>query len=173
MATGTIQDEKLVGIVPLEPDWSQPGIERLGPPPGNAEILIRGGAGWVFGIPAREETPHPNIERLEKAPSRDDVALALAREMAWRWYYGRPPFVWRPSLKEPGVSKPARDFHRYAPLEGRFIEQARSLIPGMFHPDLGTAAMPDAGSDFEKVCSCLPGQPCCSDNRRCLTCQEN
>ena len=84
MATGTTQDEKLVGIVPLEPDWSQPGIERLGPPPGNAEILIRGGAGWVFGIPAREETPHPRIERLGKTPSQDEVAFALACEMAWR-----------------------------------------------------------------------------------------
>lgn len=65
MAKETARDEKFVGIVPLEPDWSQYALERLGPPPGNAEILIRGGAGWVFGIAPREEILDPRITELE------------------------------------------------------------------------------------------------------------
>jgi hypothetical protein len=33
MAKETTQDEKFVGIVPIESDWSQYALERLGPPP--------------------------------------------------------------------------------------------------------------------------------------------
>lgn len=57
-------DEAFVGIIPRAPNWTQRAIERRGPPPGNAETLIRGGASWVFGITPREELVQEAIVRV-------------------------------------------------------------------------------------------------------------
>ena len=59
-------DEAFVGIIPRAPNWTQRAIERRGPPPGNAETLIRGGASWVFGITPREEPVQEAIVREKR-----------------------------------------------------------------------------------------------------------
>jgi hypothetical protein len=148
----------------------EPRIERLGPPPGNAEILIRGGAGWVFGI--EERVIDPRIVRRQDQPTLDDVVIAVAREMAWRWFNGKAPFV-KSAGTEQGVSRMARKFHRYADLEKGFVEQALNLIPKMSSrsgPGLSelvdtTGAVANSGA-----CACLDGTTCCATG--CLNCQE-
>lgn len=172
MAAGTVKDEKLVGIVPLEPDWSQPGIERLGPPPGNAEILIRGGAGWVFGIPAREETPHPRIERLGKSPSRGEVVTALAREMAWRWYYVRSSTGHADLGAVSKAPKTSVLRVRYADVEDAFVRQIRGFIGGGPSMDWLRAVGFDLPSETSggADCQCIPGISCCAGT--CASCEE-
>ena len=82
----TQENEWTPGIVVLKDvALYEPGIERLGPPPGNAGVLIRGGAGWVFGV---EEKPLARgIVKLDAPPPENAAVDALAREVAW--LYGR------------------------------------------------------------------------------------
>lgn len=155
----------------------EPGIERLGPPPGNAEILIRGGAGWALGLPRTRETISPQVIRLTIRPSFDEVALALAREMAWRWYYGyenRDGNVVKPGEKE--FPQMARNFVKYADAERGFVEQFLQLYPGVparrVAPrapieqvlELAPARSPTA------ACACIEGISCCAGV--CQSCQE-
>lgn len=130
MATSD-KDENFVGIAALKLDWSQPGIERCGPPPGNTGILKRGEADWVFGHTTKKEIYDPRILRQEKKPTYDEMALALAREMAWRWFYGRQHH--RGNEIKPGkqgILKNLQNSLKYADAERGFIEQFRNLYPG-------------------------------------------
>ena len=166
----TQENEWTPGIVVLKDvALYEPGIERLGPPPGNAGVLIRGGAAWVFGV---EEKPLARgIVKLDAPPPENEVADALAREMAWRWFYGHGPFVKSPGAAR-GVSTMAKKFHRYAEIEVGFVEHALRLIPGM--PSLRET--PEVLLDTSLVvelphaCACLVGGRCCTDN--CLRCGE-
>ena len=163
------EDEAFVGIVPREPNWAQRAIERRGPPPGNAETLIRGGAGWVFGLVPREEPVQAAIVREKReAPKSGDVSLALAREMAWRWFNGRPPFVHVTGSKEPGVTKMARNFVRYAEAEAGFLGQALHAIPKVVAKKFSGDVVPPVDSKVHGACTIE--SKCCSEG--CLACQE-
>ena len=60
------KDANFVGIITLKDTaLDQPGIVRLGPPPGNAGILIRGGAGWVFDRPKSRFFNPANVAKAE------------------------------------------------------------------------------------------------------------
>jgi hypothetical protein len=162
-------DEAFVGIIPRAPNWTQRAIERRGPPPGNAETLIRGGAGWVFGITPREELVQEAIVREKReAPSVGDVSIALAREMAWRWFNGRPPFVSAARSKEQGVTKMARNFVRYAEAEEGFLTQALGLIPKHVSTDFGAGVVAEPSTTA--TCACIKGTSCCAGT--CQSCQE-
>jgi hypothetical protein len=157
------------GIVKLKDTaLSQARIERLGPPPGNAEVLIRGGAGWVFGVAPREEPSFPLVATGEEVPTQDEVMVALAREMAWRWYSGRAPFVSAPNRKEPGVSRKAEHFVRYTDAEHGFLTQAMGLVPKR------TTVTVDAGALLAQTtktdCVCIQGTTCCAGV--CQSCKE-
>jgi hypothetical protein len=162
------EDPNFVGIVPLEANLNQKAIERLGPPPGNAEILIRGGAGWVFGIELQEAKPHPAIEVLNSPrPSEEAVSVALVRELAWRWFHSRPPFS---SIRkeEPGtLSKLAWKGARYAEVEQGFTTQALGLVPKRtalgFEPKAAAPATEDACT-----CACPKlGARCVASCQKC------
>lgn len=82
------KDANFVGIIVLKDTaLDQPEIVRLEPLPGNAGILIRGGAGWVFDRVRTRPVVDPRIARQAETPTRDEVALALTRELAYRWFY--------------------------------------------------------------------------------------
>ena len=162
-------DEAFVGIIPRAPNWAQRAIERRGPPPGNAETLIRGGAGWVFGITPREELVQEAIVREKReSPSVGDVSVALAREMAWRWFNGRPPFVGATRSKEQGVTKMARSLIRYTDAETGFLSQAFGLVPKMVPMAVTTESVAPVKSSLD--CVCVDGTSCCADI--CQSCQE-
>jgi len=159
------KDANFVGIIALKDTaLDQPGIVRLGPPPGNAGVLIRGGAGWVLDRPTRKPAVDPRITRQDEPPTYDEIALALTRELAYRWFYGRErgsQNVIRPG--ERGFSKMARKLFHYADAERGFVESARSLR-GATLPDL--ILHHTSGVD----CQCIEGTRCCTGT--CQSCQE-
>jgi hypothetical protein len=163
MAMSTLNNENFVRIIPLEPDWSQPAIVRLGPPPGNARTLIR--ASERMGLWNRSEGRETaaGIVRLEVEPRPDEVVWALAREMAWRWYNGRDPFATKTTDKRQGTSLGPRKFLRYADVEKAFVEQALNRIPGM---PLALAQTLDLespqASATGSTCVCTDGGVCCT-----------
>lgn len=167
------KDANFVGIIALKDTaLDQPGIVRLGPPPGNAGILIRGGAGWVFDRPKSREIRDPRIIPQDFKPTYDEVAFALAREMAWRWLCGRE----RNTLNvvkgdRRGISKMTRKLVPYTTLEKGFVEQFVGSYPGMpsrFHKITETAStgIGVTGND----CQCIANMRCCAGN--CRSCQE-
>jgi hypothetical protein len=128
------KDANFVGIIALKDTaLDQPGIVRLGPPPGNAGILIRGGAGWVFDRPKSREIRDPRITPQDFKPTYDEVAFALAREMAYRWYYGREQNALNiiQAGKPKGVPNLTRKLLHYAEAEAGFVPQFSNLRPGM------------------------------------------
>jgi hypothetical protein len=174
MAKATPQNEKLVGVVPLETNESQYALERLGPPPGNAELLIRGGAGWVFGIAPREESLDPRITELGKAPHPDEVALALAREMAWRWFHGHEPFRAQGSAQRKTDAKKGVFPRRYMDAEKGFVAQMLGLPRGVsfISSTSGVSYSGEIMKEFSPTCKCAqegtkcvspPGQKCAEE----------
>jgi hypothetical protein len=163
----TQENEWTPGIVVLKDvALYEPGIERLGPPPGNAGVLIRGGAGWVF-----EVEPKPlarGIVQLDEPPPESAVTDALAREMAWRWFNGRPPFVHATGSKEQGVTKMARNFVRYAEAEEGFLGQALYAIPKVVAKKFSGDVVPPVDSKVHGACT--KESKCCSEG--CLACLE-
>ena len=172
MAKATPQNEKLVGVVPLETNESQYALERLGPPPGNAELLIRGGAGWVFGIAPREEILDPRITELGKAPHPDEVALALAREMAWRWFHGHEPFRAQ-GAKDPHASaKNGQLPRRYVDVEKGFVTQMLGLSRGLsFVTPIDITQVGEVAALFSPICACSKTGVCCTEYP-CQPCEE-
>lgn len=161
------EDPNFVGIVPLEANLNQKAIERLGPPPGNAEILIRGGAGWVFGIEPQRTIEHPGIVRLrDDPPSAGEVSLALAREMAWRWSQKRPPFATGTGYAPQKPGKDTMNGSLYARIEQGFVDQVLGLTPKVLPIEIGTVPI----SDAKVTCACVQGTRCCTGI--CQTCQE-
>lgn len=160
------EDPNFVGIVPLEANLTQKAIERLGPPPGNAEILIRGGAGWVFGIEPQRTIEQPGILHLKgDLPRVAEVSLALAREMAWRWISGRPPFVAGTGYVPQKPAKGALNVNLYARTEPGFVDQVLGLTPRFLPVEIGTVPI----SDAKVTCVCTQGTRCCAGI--CQTCQ--
>lgn len=121
------------GIVKLKDTaLSERRIERLGPPPGNAEVLIRGGAGWVFGIPVKQVPVDPRITRLQPTEPFDEVMHALWRELAYQWRFRRGRFSTSSLSTKSRASHestlPARSYTR---IEQGFLQQAAVAWPGM------------------------------------------
>ena len=168
----TQENEWTPGIVVLKDvALYEPGIERLGPPPGNAGVLIRGGQGWIFDHSA--QIPAQGIVRLDEAPTPGEVRVALAREMAWRWHSGRLPGKRveneKPAVRNKGV------IVRYADIEANFVDQFLSLSTEGFGAswlgepatDGGMMAPRFAGTS---TCSCIAGTSCCASG--CAACSE-
>lgn len=150
-------------------------IRRLGPPPGNAEVLIRGGAGWVLGVAPRKESLDSRIIKKNITPPSGEVSLAVAREMAWRWFYGHEPFTRSTVDKQRGSSMKERFPPRYEDAEEGFVTQMLNLPRGMSFTiplELSYAAPIQADvKSAEFVCECLSGGTCCIKGN-CQGCEE-
>jgi hypothetical protein len=163
------KDANFVGIIALKDTaLDQPGIVRLGPPPGNAGILIRGGAGWVFDRAQTKPVVDPRITQKETRPREEEVSLALAREMAYRWFYGRNQNTLN-SIKS-GKNASAASAQRlttYTTLEGGFVRQFLNLRPGF------AGEIPERRIFLESkgpLCQCDPTSACCGG--ACRFCEE-
>lgn len=169
-----IESEKSVsssGITVLPLDISQEAITRLGPPPGNAETLIRGGAGWIFGITSREDREQPGLTRwIVGSPSPDEVSRAFVRELAWRWVHQRPPFLGAPPTQKSDAMEVSPGHTRYVDAERGFVTQALGLTPKRFVPSPDERESPPQQPKLTSECACLDGLKCCAGS--CLKCQE-
>lgn len=160
------RQENIIGIQVLRPPLRDPqGIERLGPPPDNTWILIQGGAGWVFGITESEETQDPRIVP-ERRPTPEEVALAFAREMAWRWFRGRDMLTGKEldALKKRG---PRRSRVPYADIERSFVEQAFNLphrMPTAERRSPEPKRERKASEPRKTPCDCMKNGFCCDDD---------
>lgn len=155
-------EKRFVGIVNLDPAEERPGVVRLGPPPGNADILLNAGMGWLFGVRNHDPVPSSRLTRLDRPPDSNEVSVAFAREMAWRWFQGRDPFVTLPSHREKGVPQTFRGQVPYADLERGFVSQAMGLIPKMAPPDF--TSVPVIRSEAGNLCACVKGSTGCASN---------
>jgi len=166
----TQENEWTPGIVVLKDvALYEPGIERLGPPPGNAGVLIRGGAGWVF-----EVEPKPlarGIVQLDEPPPESAVTDALAREMAWRWFYGRLGYMEKVLSSKNSTLRQHGPRCKYADAESGFYERFLGLSAGTAIPrwrTLSASAVPPPAT--ANVCACLRGTSCCAGG--CVACTE-
>ena len=151
----SIEKVSTVGITRLDPAVEQPGIERLGPPPGNQGILVRGGLGWLFGFPVQPEVSDPRIIR-EPPPDFDTLAAAMAREMARRWSYSCGLDGRRVLKAEAEGSVTTKVTGAYAEIESSFVTQMVAGFPSMtVHGGVTSAAQTTTGT-----CSCGNGGTC-------------
>lgn len=128
----------------------------------------------MFGIAPREESLDPRITELGKAPHPDEVALALAREMAWRWFYGHEPFSSKLSDKQKNNVKKRMVPRRYMDAEKGFVAQMLGLPRGMsfISSTSGVSYSGEIMKEFSPTCKCtqegtkcvsLPGQKCAEE----------
>jgi hypothetical protein len=166
----TQENEWAPGIVVLKDvALYEPGIERLGPPPGNAGVLIRGGAGWVFGVEAQPLAR--GIVKLDEPPPESAVTDALAREMAWRWFEGAYGSVEKALSSKNSTLRQHGPRFKYAEVESDFYERFLGLSAGTAIPrwrTLPESAVPPP--ERANVCACLRGTSCCASG--CIACTE-
>jgi hypothetical protein len=170
----TLPKKSAVGvkIIPLrETVFLETKIVRLGPPPDNAGILIRGGMAWVLGILTKPLPTDPRIVRLQEPETMDQVMVAMWREFAYQWVHYRGVFA--PSSKMESA-KPANPRLDYAKAEQLFVARASSLWPG-YTPDrsLKAFAVNELGPlrNLSEKTSLAHANSCsCVDAKTCFAC---
>lgn len=163
MKTKGEKDEALpFGITRVDTACPRKGILRLGPPPKNRQILVQGGLGWFLG---KKERPRPEgIIKTNSRSSPDEVAVAFAREMAWRWVTGRYLLTGQVRRKVLGRTP------HYAQMESSFVSQALRF-PGRIALEISEeSAASEREFSSETRCVCGTESACCAGG--CVACQE-
>ena len=171
MSEATLKQEKrFVGIVKLDPAEERPGIERLGPPPGNTDTLVRAGMGWVVGIAnVASEFIDPRITLLQLPPMENEALLALRRELAFQWLHQTGLFAQRTDSQKPPIVPHRKKFSiPYIKVEQMFVANAASLWPGLhrnYHEKGLGEPLSEPDSQFSQNKLTESG---CSDRHECV-----